>query len=117
MERVVEYGDRRRGREVGHSLVDVAAERLDLAMDGLREAVHAKVHDEIGARPPAGHFLAHQEVTGVSVPVEELETTIDAVVIGDRDEVHATHACHAIHVGRRRIAIAAPQEREIAVQP
>ena len=63
------------------------------------------------------HLLAHQEVSAVCVPVEELETTIEAVVIGDRDEIHAAHARHAIHVGRRRIAIAAPQEREIAVQP
>ena len=83
--------------QVGHSLMDVAAERLELAMDGLSQPVDAEMHDEIGVGPPAGHFLAHQEVGGVSVPVEELEATVDAVVIGDRDEIHAARTCHAIH--------------------
>ena len=43
------------------------------------------------------------------VPVEKLEAAVDAVVIGDADEIHAARLGDAIDVVRRRIALARAQ--------
>src|SRR6185312_7602717 len=49
------------------------------------------------------------------VLLEEFEAAVDAVVIRDRHQIHAARLGGAIHLGRRRVAITAAQERQVVV--
>jgi hypothetical protein len=51
---------------------------------------HAPMYLQRQARHQAFDFLADEEIVGVRMAVEELETAVDAVVIGNRHQVHAT---------------------------
>jgi hypothetical protein len=46
--------------------------------------------------------------------IKELETPVDAVVIGQADEIHAASLGHAIDVLRMGVAIARAEPRESA---
>ncbi len=65
-------------------------------------------------RDEAGDLFADDEVRRVGMPVEELETAVDAVVIGDADEIHAARLGHAIDVVRSRVALARAQPLKVA---
>ena len=88
-------------------LEDVAPQRLDARVQRLGHAVDAEVHLDRRVGEPAGHFFGHEEVVGAGMAVQELEAPVDAVVIGDGDEIHAARFGDAVDVLGPRIAIAA----------
>ena len=65
-------------------------------------------------RDEARDLFAGDEIGRVGVPVEELETAVDAVVVGDADEIHPARLGHAIDVVRRRVALARAQPVKVA---
>ena len=89
----------------------IPAERLNIAMKRLGHAVDAEMHLEAPVRGPARHFLANDDVRRVSGGLEERERTIDAVVIGDGDEVHASRFSRFDTLARASSSSRAHQER------
>ena len=67
-----------------------------------------------GPREPARDLFGDEEVPDVGVPIEELEAAVDAVVIGDGDEVHAARLGDAVDVLGPRVAVAALEEPHVA---
>ncbi len=122
VERVVE-GEEDAGRaQVGGDLEGVAAQRLQLAMRGLRHPPRAEVDLDtlVGAgravdRQPARDLFAEDHVAIIWRSTQQLEPAVDAVVIGDGDQVHAARLGCLVDGQRVGEAVAALEEREIVV--
>ena len=84
-------------------------------MHRLRHADRAEMHAQAGR---VGHeardLFAGDEVGRAGMPVEELEAAVDAVVVGDADQIHPARLGDAIDVVRRGVALARAQPVEVA---
>ena len=89
----------------GH-VEDVATQVLHVAVQRFRHLVRGDVHFDITIWEPARDLLADDHIIRIRTLLEQLETTIDGVVIGDADEIHAARAGHAVDISRPRVAIA-----------
>ena len=85
--------------EIRRRVENVVPKPLSLAVQRLGYAEGAKMDPQtrhIGHE--ARDLFAGNEIRRVRVPIEKLEAAIDAVVIGDADQIHATRFGHAIDV-------------------
>jgi hypothetical protein len=89
----------------GH-VEDVATQMLHVAMQRFRHLVRSDVYLDITIWKPARDLLADNHIIRIRTPLEQLEATIDGVVIGDADEIHPALASHAVDIDRPRVAIA-----------
>src|SRR5262249_54002157 len=108
--------------EKGCGFVDVRAERLDLAMDALVDPVRSDMRFQPAGRraAPAPRWetaldlLADEEIGSIRMALQELEAAVDAVVIGDGDEIHPASFRSPINRIRSGVAVPRPQKREMA---
>jgi hypothetical protein len=84
-------------------------------MELLGHAVDAEVHFDVTIAKAARHFLADDHVVMRRQMIEQLERTVNRIVIGDGDQVHAARLGDAIHVPGLRIAVARAEKRHVAV--
>jgi hypothetical protein len=88
----------------------ISAQRLDGRVDRFGHPVDAEMDLDLGIRIAARHLLRHEEVIRVGMTIEKLEAPLDAVVIGDRHQVHPPGLCDAVHRFGRRVAVPALEE-------
>ncbi len=112
-ERMIEREEGPLRSQIRGRVEDVAAQRLDLAVDPLVDAVRAEVDPEIDIGKAALDFLADEEIVGIGMPVEEVEAAADAVVIRDRHEIHAPRLRRRIDLLGPRVAIERAQKPEM----
>jgi hypothetical protein len=108
------------GAQVLRCLEDVPPEWLNLTVYALVEPIRANMSPERNARnsrKPAFNLFADEEIVSRGMTVQELEAPVDAVVIGDRDHVHASRFRHAVHRLRFGVAVASVQEPEMTGEP
>ena len=122
VERVVEREEDAGRAQVGGDLEGVAAQRLQLAMRDLGHPPRAEVDLDAPVGPgravdrqPARHLFAQDHVAPVGRPAQQLEPAVDAVVIGDGDQVHAARLGRLVDGQRIGKAVPALEEREIVV--
>ena len=58
-------------------------------------------------------LFADEEVFGVRVPIQELQAAVDAVVVGDRDHVHAARSRSGVDRFRLGVAIARAEDAQV----
>jgi hypothetical protein len=90
---------------------------LHVAVQRFRHLVRRDVYLDITVWKPTRDLLADNHIIGIRTLLEQLEATIDGVVIGDADEIHATLASHAVDIGRPRVAIAGTKEGQRTALP
>ena len=98
VEQVIEHEEDAGLAQPGHDFEDVAAKRLQLAVQLLVHPIDAEVDFDVSLRQPAGHFLGDEEVAGVGMAVEIFEAAANRVVVGDRHEVHSARLGNPVHV-------------------
>ncbi len=72
------------------------------------------MHFEIGVWKTALDLFADEEIGGIGMIVEKLEAAVDAVVIGDRHDVHAAGLRGGIDRRGLGIAVARAQKPQVS---
>ncbi len=94
--------------EVFLQLENIAAPRLQLLVLRLGDAPHEHVDFAAVVRESRADLLADEGVR----PVRDLEAAVDAVVIGDRHEIHSALLERIVQRARRRVAVRQPDAAE-----
>jgi hypothetical protein len=82
------------GGEIFLEIVDILAEAEDIAVLGFREAPDEEVDLAMILGEPGGDLLGDEDAGEIG----DLEAAVDAVVIGDGDEVHAALAKEGVEL-------------------
>ena len=92
-------------------------ELLDLPVLRFIQPVNPDVNGVVELRKVGAYFLAHDEVREVAETVEQLQATLDGIVVCDGDQVHPPALSRRVNVQRLGIAIPRAQEAEMFRPP
>src|SRR5438132_8201457 len=100
--------------KIRHDVEDARAKPVDFFVNLLRDAVRRDVQTKRTARPPTFDLLADEEIARFRITTQKIQTTVDAVVIRNRDQIHAAPLRGSIDRLGRGVAIARAKKLQMA---
>ena len=82
-----------------------------------RVPVHPDVDGVTEAGEKGAHFFADHKVWKVSQLVQQLQTSVNRVMVGDGDQIHAPQLCPAVDLQGLGIAVAGSKEPQVFCRP
>ena len=79
--------------------------------------MNPKANSVVEFRRSGADFSAHDEIRRVAQAVNQIETVIDRIMVGDRHQVRATALCRPVDIEGPGMAIPGAQEAEVLSPP